>query len=203
MFRLQLISLLSVLSLLSVPVLAQDAVEDAQAAAEQAQESARSAQEATGGNASVSGSSRVSTESRTTTTTTSASTIRTTTLDGLDCADLTAQYEAQAQNYTETTETIADLLTKFESYVEETLAVSRDNEELLSTYTAYNFNKVEYESAGVRTRTNYDLMSELECNADRDIYAGELAATLDVQAEQASTYSAALDSLETVYNSLN
>ena len=193
MLRLQLFSLLSVLTLLSVPVLAQDSAREA---AEQAQESARSAQSATGGNASVSGRTSVSTERTSTVTTT-------TNLSSLDCAALTEQYEAQQQNYTETTETIDPLLTKFESYVEETLAVSKDNAALLEAYTTYNLSKVEYQSDAVRTETSYRFVAELDCTDNRDTYAGELSGVFQVQADQAEAYAALLDNLETTYNSLN
>ena len=204
MFRLQLFSLLSLLTLLSVPVLAQESAQEAatraQEAAEKARELARpeeassQSQTATGSQATVSGSTRVTTET---------TTVRTTDLSNLECAELTEQYEVQEQNYLETTETIEPLLTKFESYVEETLAVSRDNAGLLEAYTTYNLSKVEYQSDAVRTQTSYRFLAELDCGADRDTYAGELTGVLQVQADQADAYTALLDNLQTTYNSLN
>lgn len=191
--------LLTLISLSGVSAYAQQTeVERAQEAARQAQNAAQEASNSQNTQAAVSGETRVETTTTQTTVTTDTSTT-VTDLEGSDCQNLTRQFQNQFDNYTRTLEVINPLLTKFEIYVDESLAVARQSQELIETYTRYNFQKVEFETTGIQVNTEYRLLSEIDCQNDPDLYRAELQSVLDLQTEQADEYTQLLQDLETTY----
>ena len=201
------LAVVSLVSLIGVPVVAQEsaqrtvdsAIESAQEAGERAREAGEDARsQVRVDEGATSTTTRTRTATNTTTTQTRTSSL-VTDLAGLGCTELVEAYDNNQAVYARTVGVINPLLTKFEVYIDEGLAVSTQNEELLEAYTEYNRDKVEFGAAGVRTESGYRLVGELECEEDADAYRGELESALALQAIQADTYTQLLNKLESTY----